>query len=175
MLQHRNPVPSDYETIASFPQSREEAFYMFPKGQYPLTAEQLQTNSANRASNTIIMDEDTLVGYGNLYDISPGNHAFIGNVMVRPANRRSGTGTFLLRTLIGRAVEEHQAQEIHLVVHNINTRAMMLYMKLGFKPYDAGVTVGPDGSSIVRIMMSLSGPELFKAHLQYIQSSFAAE
>jgi len=175
LLHQRKSTPNDYETIAAFPQSREEAFYMFPRGQYPLTAEQLEVNGASRFSHTAILDGDTLVGYGNLYDVSPGSHAFIGNIMVRPANRRSGTGTFLLRTLIGRAVEEHAAQEIRLVVHNTNTRAMLLYIKLGFKPYDTGVTTGPDGSPMVRIMMSLSGPELFKSHLHYIQTSFTAE
>ncbi|QTH45427.1 hypothetical protein J4772_14025 [Cohnella sp. LGH] len=62
MFQYRDATDADFPVIASFPQNEDEAFYMYPKSTYPLTAEQLR------------LAED----------------CWIGNVIVPPSSRGSG-------------------------------------------------------------------------------------
>ena len=42
-LSHRTIEKRDFETICSFPQNLEELFFMFPRAEYPLTVNQLET------------------------------------------------------------------------------------------------------------------------------------
>ncbi|WP_239614597.1 GNAT family N-acetyltransferase [Cohnella mopanensis] len=136
MFHYRDATFADFKQIASFPQSKEEQFYMYPKGIYPLTAEQLAEAATGRTSLTVITDSEEVVGYSNLYDVISGEQCWIGNVIVRPASRGTGLAGFLIQTMIHRAAEELQVKSVHLVCHNTNSRALLFYHKLGFVPYD---------------------------------------
>ena len=90
MFQYRDATDADFPVIASFPQNEDEAFYMYPKSTYPFTAEQLRLAAADRSSLTVIIDSESVIGYGNLYEINVGEDCWIGNVIVPPSSRGSG-------------------------------------------------------------------------------------
>jgi ribosomal protein S18 acetylase RimI-like enzyme len=136
MLEYRNATREDFEMIAAFPQNEEELFFMFPKGKYPLNAETLAEVAAGRYCPTVVTRSDEILAYGNLYEVNRGEDCWIGNVIVSPYNRRSGAGSFLIQSLIRRASEEFLVKKIQLVCHNTNTKALLFYYKLGFKPFD---------------------------------------
>ena len=156
MYQYRDATFADFEQIASFPQSREELFYMYPKGIYPLTAEQLAETASGRLSVTVITDSDEIVGYSNLYDISDNGECWIGNVIVSPARRGTGVAAYLIQTMINRAAQEHNVTTVNIVCHNTNTRALFFYYRLGFIPYDLKAVEDPNHNKIAGIKMRIA-------------------
>ncbi|WP_052487678.1 GNAT family N-acetyltransferase [Gordoniibacillus kamchatkensis] len=155
MLQYRNTIPADFAAIAAFPQSREEFFFMFPKGEYPPRPEQLEKVATERWSPTVITIGGELAAYANFYDVRAGHDCWLGNVIVNPKFRRSGIGSFLLETMKRRAADEHNAMELKLVCHNTNTRALLFYYKHGFRPFDMKVAEDCHHNAIAGIQMSL--------------------
>jgi ribosomal protein S18 acetylase RimI-like enzyme len=156
MFQYRDATLADFHRIASFPRSRDELFYMYPKGNYPLTAEQLAAAATERKSPTVVTDSDEVVGYSNLYDVNEGVDCWIGNVIVSPSSRGTGAAGFLIQAMINRAAEEHQAKAVNVVCHNTNTRGLLFYHKLGFAPFDLRVTESYDHSRMAGIAMRIS-------------------
>jgi len=154
MLQYRDAAHEDFKIIAGFPQNPEELFYMFPKGTFPVTPEQLEQVAASRFSPTVVTESGEVVGYCNLYNVTAGGDCWVGNLIVHPARRGSGVATFLLQAIGERARTEYGCREIRLVCHNTNTRALLLYSHLGFKPFDIQVGEDPHGNRIARILMS---------------------
>lgn len=53
-LTHRPVRAEDVLAICNFPQTPEELFFMFPKGQYPLTDAQLLASIAQRSDSTVV-------------------------------------------------------------------------------------------------------------------------
>ncbi|WP_186438268.1 GNAT family N-acetyltransferase [Cohnella terricola] len=155
MFQYRDAVYEDFPLIASFPLNEDEAYYMFPSGSYPLDVEQLRLKAEERKSLTVVTDAGEVVGYGNLYDVNPGEDCWIGNVILRPSSRGTGAASYLIQTLINRAAEEHRVKTVRLVCHNTNTRALIFYSNLGFKPYDVRLPEGAAARKIVGIRMSI--------------------
>jgi ribosomal protein S18 acetylase RimI-like enzyme len=136
MLRYRDAERNDFAEIARFPESREEAFYMYPRGLFPLTSDQLEEAAAVRHLPTVVEVDGQAAGYANFYDLEPGERCWVGNVILRPNLRGSGIGRFLLETMQQRARQELHVKELHLVCHNTNTRALLFYQKLGYRPYD---------------------------------------
>ena len=156
MYRFRDAADADFPLIADFPLNEEEVYYMIPSTTYPLTGEQLRLKAAERGCATVVTDGEEVVAYGNLYDIEEGEQRWIGNVIVRPSSRGTGAAAYLIQTLINRAFESHRATTIRLICHNTNTRALLFYSGLGFKPYDVQPKKRPGGSQIAAIAMSLS-------------------
>ena len=157
MFQYRDATDADFPVIASFPQNEDEAFYMYPKSIYPLTAEQLQAVAASRCCPTVVTDSDTPIGYGNLYEVNEGEDCWLGNVIVRPSSRGSGAAAYLIQTLINRAAEEYGVKTVRLVCHNTNTRALLFYTGLGFAPYEVRPQEGPRKVAGIRMSLPVEG------------------
>ena len=58
-----------------------------------------------------------------------------GNVIVSPAARGRGVGRYLIEQMIGLAFSKHQASEVTVSCFNQNVAGLLLYPKLGFRPY----------------------------------------
>lgn len=156
MLGYRDVTHEDFTTIAAFPQNQEELFYMFPKGIYPITADELEEVASSRFSPTVITYDGEVAGYCNLYDVNVGQDCWLGNVIVHPEFRRKGIGVFLIETMKNRALMEHKAKELKLICHNTNTRALLFYYKLGFRPFDMKVMEDYKNNTIAGIKMSIN-------------------
>lgn len=154
MFSYRNAKKEDFDLIATFPQNRTEVFYMYPKGLYPLDSEQLYLTSQTRQLTTVIEYEEEVVGYCNVYDLVEGEHCWLGNVIISPRFRGKGAGKYLINLMIERAKKELSVKELRLVCHNTNTKALLLYYKMGFKPYDMKAINDYNNDEIVGIKMT---------------------
>lgn len=151
----RDAKKEDFTTIALFPQNEQELFYMYPKGTYPINADELADVAAKRFLPTVITDRGEVVGYCNLYDVISGESCWIGNLIVSPESRGSGAAYYLVQTIIRRAAEEYRVKHIHLICHNTNTVALLFYYKLGFRPYDIKTMMDYRKQKIVGIKMRI--------------------
>jgi predicted GNAT family acetyltransferase len=95
-LSCRAVEPNDLDYICSFPQSAEELYFIFPKATYPLTREQLATAIANRQHSTVLLADDSVIGFANFYHWQPQGCCKIGNFIVKAEYRGQGAGSFLL-------------------------------------------------------------------------------
>jgi ribosomal protein S18 acetylase RimI-like enzyme len=153
MLRHRALERSDADIIAGFPQSEEELFYFFPNAQYPLQPEILLMEAEHRSSPTVVVSDDGLGGYGNFTKAEPGEFCSIGNVVVNPAMRRMGIGSYLVETLSEIAFNKLKAKYVKISCFNKNTKGLLLYHKLGFTPHDMEVRQTFTGQNVALIHM----------------------
>lgn len=155
MYHVRKAIHEDFALIAAMPQNADELFYMFPRGNYPVSPNELEEVALTRRSPTVVTADGEVAAYCTLYDVEEGEHAWLGNVIVHPNHRRGGVGSFMLAAMKHIAHTEHRAAALHLVCHNTNTGAMLFYFKHGFKPYDMKTMMDFRGQTIVGIAMSL--------------------
>jgi Acetyltransferases len=148
----RRAERDDFPLIAAFPRNAEELYYMFPRGTFPLDPELMARVAEERVRPTVILDGDAVIGYGNLYDVEPGSHGWLGNVIIRPDYRGRGAGRFLVETMAAIAGRELKLRELRLVCHNTNTQALRLYWRTGFVPYGLEGPVA-SGRKEMRILM----------------------
>ncbi len=134
-LTPRPPQPTDFAVISGFAQSAEELFYIAPYADYPWDAGKFAEAITARLSNTVFTLDNTIVGFANFYDVEPGKQGFIGNVIVNPILRRRGFGKAILQYMIELGFRRHNFREVHLSCFSGNTAGLLLYRKLGFKPY----------------------------------------
>jgi len=73
-----------------------------------------------------------------------------------PKFRGTGAGKFLIGVIQMRAKKELKAKELHLICHNTNTKALLLYRKLGFQPYGLKEMNGFDHRVIAGILMKIA-------------------
>ncbi len=135
MLAHRPVQAADIPIICQFPQSAEELFFIFPKGTYPLTPEQLQGVIDQRYDSTVVLWEGKPVGFANIYICKPGEECHIGNVIVDPQLRGKGIGQYLVNTMIEIAFQKYHVKEVHLSCFTHNFVGLLFYTRLGFKPF----------------------------------------
>lgn len=135
-LLYRTAIENDYEELCKFPQNKEELFFMFPKAEYPLTFNQLKHNAQSRFNSTVIIQDGNIIGYANFYEVIKNKYCSIGNVIIKPNCRGKGIGEFLINTMERIAIKEYNISEIHLSCFNTNTIGILLYSKLGYKPYE---------------------------------------
>ncbi len=158
------PVQSeDYPVISTFPRDEEELFYMFPKASYPLTPDQIETNSNNRLHPTVVVSDDNKVaGYANLYGQEDGDRCWLGNVIISPDFRGTSAAGTLIQHMVSFARDELKVKFLNLCCHNSNMRALFFYTRLGFKPYEIVKLEGRQGQAIagVYMRMELSTNEL---------------
>lgn len=155
MYAYREAARDDFDVIAAFPQDRKEAFFMYPRGTYPLRADELYEASSTRVIPTVIHMNGEIVGYGNVYGWNEGENCSIGNVIINPNFRGQGAGKYLIEVLKKRAREELKVKEVNLVCHHINTTALLFYTKLGFKPYDIKAMRDHDQNEVAGIFMKI--------------------
>jgi N-acetylglutamate synthase-like GNAT family acetyltransferase len=152
MYTYRAVVSDDFEIISSFPQNEEELFYMFPKAAYPLTPSQVEEGVKNRLKPTVILHQQEVVAYANLYEHEE-DFCWLGNVIVSPHYRGKDVSKYLIDVMVGIAKEEIKVKKLKLVCHNTNTRGVLFYTKQGFKPFDITRIEKPSGEMIAGVRM----------------------
>jgi len=152
-LSHRTIEKRDFETICSFPQNLEELFFMFPKAEYPLTVNQLETAVENRFDSTVILYDKEIVGFANFYEINRNDYCSIGNVIVKSSFRKKGIGRFLIETMESIGVEKYNVSEFRLSCFNTNTNGLLLYSKLGYEPYEIEERINRENEILALIKM----------------------
>jgi RimJ/RimL family protein N-acetyltransferase len=150
MLQFRPFLKQDLQPICSFPQSEVELFYFYPKALYPLTPEQLQSAIDQRSDSTVFVQNECIVGFANFYRWEDGV-CCIGNVVVAPFARGQGVAKFIVETMISLADHRHSASTIQISCFNQNIAGLLLYKKLGFKPFDMEERECIDGKRLALI------------------------
>ncbi len=152
-LSHRTVKKEDFETICTFPQNAEELFFMFPKAEYPLTSDQLAAAVENRFDSTVILRGEEIVGFANFYEVKENQHCSVGNVIVNTKFRNQGIGEYLINTMERIGTEKYRVSEFHLSYFNTNTKGILLYSKLGYKPYEIERWLSKENESIALIKM----------------------
>ncbi len=141
-----------FEAIAQLVSSAEELYSVCPSGSYPWDYRQILDISQERSNLTVCLVDNQVVAFGNLYNVKPSQSAFIGNIVVSDAYKGQGIGRALIEHLSLLCSELYQAVP-YLSVFNYNTRALLLYTKLGFKPYSAEPRISYDGETVVLLHM----------------------
>lgn len=152
-LLYREATKNDFEELCHFPQNAEELFFMFPKAEYPLTPNQLNLVVENRFDSTVIMQNDKIIGFANFYEVIKDNYCSIGNVIVKPEYRGTGIGEYLILTMERIGVKKYNISETHLSCFNTNTVGILLYSKLGYKPYEIEKRTNEKNQSFALIKM----------------------
>ena len=120
--------------IAALVPSADALYRIYPSATFPLDKSQLLELMETRKELTVLVDEGQVVGFANLYNVQVNESAFIGNVVVAASHRGLGLGTTLMLHMAEVCQTKYNANA-HLSVFNFNTSALLLYTKLGFKPY----------------------------------------
>lgn len=145
----------DLEVLTTFAASEEELFYFFPKADFPLTPDQLQTSIDQRTESTVVELNGELAGFANFYRWEMGGSCSIGNVIIDPHLRGMGAGSYLMRVMIDLARSKYQAREVRVSCFNNNTSALLLYRSLGFLPYDLEERTDKNGNRVALIHLHL--------------------
>ncbi|MEO0394622.1 MAG: GNAT family N-acetyltransferase [Cyanobacteria bacterium P01_A01_bin.137] len=141
-----------YVAIGNLVTSPEELYLVCPSGNYPWDVEQLRAIAAERHSLTVGIVDDEIVAFANFYDLVPQTSAFIGNVIVAQSYRGRGLGKVLIQQMVETCQNEYQAVP-HISVFNDNTRALLLYSDLGFRPYAVAQKLNLNGNRVALIHM----------------------
>ena len=144
---------ADYPAICALVPTQDELFLVYPRGRFPLTAEQLRELAATRHALTVAVDGAEVVGFANLYDLVPGESAFIGNVVVAGNRRRAGLGRQLTQYMLDRACRDYLLPEVRISVFCHNLPALRLYAGLGFEPYALDQRRRPRGEELPLLHM----------------------
>ncbi|KQO04539.1 GNAT family N-acetyltransferase [Paenibacillus sp. Leaf72] len=125
---------------------------MFPSAAYPLTPEQILKNLPNRQEPTVITHGESVVCYANFYK-DDSNDCWLGNVIVSSDYRGKGAAGFLIETIEMLAKEKLNVKKLHLLCHNTNTRGMLFYKKLGYKPFNISLKFRSSGEHVACVHM----------------------
>lgn len=147
-----------YDAIAHLIISPEELVLVHPSGRYPWDEEQLRAIAQERHNLTVGLIDGEVVAFSNLYDVQPHQSAFIGNVIVGKAARGRGVGQALIRHMMAICQQKYHACP-HLSVWNGNTPAILMYSKLGFRPYQIEPRVTQTGEPFAMIHMRYGDEE----------------
>jgi len=152
-LSYRPVCKDDYEFICSLPRNPEELFFMFPKAVYPLTIHQLESAVSTRYNSTVILYGEVIAGFANFYEMVENEYCSIGNVIVNPEYRNQGIGKFIIETMEHIAHEKYNVSEYRLSCFNTNTNGILLYTKLGYRPYEIERYTNRDNEAFALIEM----------------------
>lgn len=133
---NRAVEPNDLKIISDFPQNENELYFMYPKAEFPLTAEQLQASIDSRFDSTVILLDNIVVGFANFYEAKIGKYCSIGNVIVNPLFRGKGAGKYLIGIMENIAIKKYNVKETRISCFNQNVTGLLLYGKLGYIPYE---------------------------------------
>ncbi|PMR77937.1 GNAT family N-acetyltransferase [Billgrantia endophytica] len=158
MIKIRPLVSGDIDKICAMPQSVEELYVFFPKASFPLTAEQLSSAVAQRSDSHVITEGEAVLGFANFYCWGMHERCSIGNVIVASNARGRGIASMLMKHMIELAYEKYCASEVTVSCFNFNVAGLLLYPKLGFKPYDVEERVGPVGNRVALVHMRYCKP-----------------
>lgn len=141
-----------FPEIVNLVSSPEELYLLFPSGHYPLDKSQLRTIFEARTNVTVGMINGQVAAFANFYNVRPGKLAFIGNVIVSEAYKGQGMGKAITQHMMNQCRTLFDA-EPHLSVFGFNTRALLMYTNLGFKPYAVEPRTNLQGETVALIHM----------------------
>ncbi len=127
-------TPAHYAGIAALIPDAQALYLVHPAGHFPWDAEQLERLARERSHLTVGLIDGRVQAFANLYQLVPERSAFLGNVVVAQGRRGQGLGEALVRHMLG--VCDGLGVQPHLSVFASNSRALLLYRKLGFMPYE---------------------------------------
>jgi ribosomal protein S18 acetylase RimI-like enzyme len=127
--------PDHFPDISRLPSSAEELKLLYSGKGFPWTIEQIQELYEQRSDFTGVLVDGTLAAFANLYNVNPGHSAFLGNIIVADAFKGRGIGRLLTEYMTELVKVKYDA-EPHLTVYGFNARALLLYARMGYKPYD---------------------------------------
>ncbi len=156
MLSHREVRPEDVPGLCAFPQSAEELYFLFPKAAFPLASWQLAESIAQRFGNTVVLDDEQLCGFANLFRREGLAGCAIGNVIVAPETRGRGVGRYLIEVMVRTALAGNHGEEVRISCFNGNVAGLLLYAKLGFAPFAVEPRVDHFGAKVALVHMRLS-------------------
>lgn len=151
-MQIKEATEAQFGDIAGLVGSAEELFLVYPNGRFPWDITQLKALAKVRANFTVCLVEGEISAFANLYNIVPGDTAFIGNVIVARQFQGQGIGKDLTKHMIKICQEQYKAIP-HLAVFGYNARAMLLYSSLGFEPYSVEPRKNLKGENVALIQM----------------------
>ncbi len=149
---------SDLESICQLPQNEREIFFFAPKLAPTLTRDCLAEEFRNREGNTIMEVDGQVIGFANLYDVVPGQEAWIGNLIIHPSYRGRGRGKALVEAMVAKAVELYQIGEIKLSCFESNEAALQFYKRLGFAIFAQEARKDPWGKAQFLLHMGRALP-----------------
>lgn len=153
-LSLRPATPLDLKLICAFPQSPEELYYLYPKARWPLTFEQLAAVAQQRVDPTVAALGRRPVGYANAQILAQESALIVGNVVVAPALRGRGIATLLLDHFAGLARDKYRLRMVRVSCFARNEGALLLYARLGFKPFEIESRPGPDGAALALVKLA---------------------
>jgi len=143
-----------FEGISALVPTAEALYRIYPSATFPLDKSQLLELMEARKQLTVLVDEGQVIGFANLYNVQVNKSAFIGNVVIAASHRGLGLGKTIMLHMAEVCKAKYNA-EVHLSVFNFNTTALLLYTKLGFKPYAIEPRVGLDQQPVALLHMKL--------------------
>lgn len=146
----------DYSSICNLFKSKDELFLVYPVAHFPLTISDMEQLASRRLALTVIEVEKSIAGFANLYDLSPGKSAFIGNVIIKHSQRGKGFGKQLMKHTLMVAINDFKLSKVCVSVFNANTPAILLYHSFGFAPYALETRTDPEGQQVALIHMALN-------------------
>ena len=130
----RLALPDDFEAISKLIQNEAELFLVYPSGKFPLDITQVKELYTARKDFTVLLHNDKIIGFANLYDFLIKEYVFIGNVVIAEAHRGKGYGKTLVTHMINLA-RSYKLPEVRISVFSENVDALLLYSDLGFELY----------------------------------------
>ncbi|WP_282940796.1 GNAT family N-acetyltransferase [Paenibacillus sp. RC67] len=152
---NRPVAKEDFQIIATFPQNESELFFIYPKWNYPVQPEQMEEVASQRYNATVITHNQEVVGYCNLYNVTEREHGYLGNVIIAPDYRGQGAAAYLINVMKQKAKQDRGVRQLRLMCHNINTRALLFYNKMGFKPFDFKELLDKQGNKLVLLELAI--------------------
>ncbi|MEO1254594.1 MAG: GNAT family N-acetyltransferase [Bacteroidota bacterium] len=149
----RQATVEDLERVMSFPQTREELFYIYPSAQFPLTVEQLKSSFEAREGNTAVELNGEVVAFANYISVKEKELAVIGNVIVAPMYRGQGVGKNLINYMFSNVYERYGCLAVDIPCFNTNTRGLVFYHRLGFIPYRAEEKTDFNGQPVLLLYL----------------------
>ncbi|WP_317933146.1 GNAT family N-acetyltransferase [Halioxenophilus sp. WMMB6] len=143
---------SHFADIACLVSTPEELYLVYPRGRFPWSGEQVKALAVSRREPTVVLVDGQVVAFANLCNVDPGAVAFIGNVIVADPFKGRGIGQALIRHMIELCQNRYSAVA-HLAVFGFNARALLLYARLGFKPYAVEARQNLSGEPVALIKM----------------------
>ncbi len=143
---------NDLAAVCGFISGERETYYAFPDVAYPLTVAALRQFVESRSDATILMEDGAPVGFADLFNITRNVECHIGNVMIDRNHRGKGAGRRLIREMIDIAASRHNVMRIIVPCWSENTPAVLLYTRLGFRPFDITIKNHNDSEAVPVIL-----------------------
>lgn len=152
-LSHRPAQAADLTEVVGFPQDRDELFFCYPKGIWPLTVGQLAAVMAERRDNTVVLLDGRVAGFANFYQWQHNDFCALGNLMVAPWARGHGVAQYLVGVMENLAREHYHATRLRISCFNANAAGLLLYTRLGYQLNGIAERQAPDGQRVALVLM----------------------